>query len=173
MGGNRIHEITGRPKDPCPCLYRILWLKKNERKIFDQVNCFADVQSFLVHRLSGEFNTGWISSDPHGMFDVVNKCWSDEILKNLEIDETRLPKSYKPGSLIGKVSLKASKETGLKEGLPIYAAGGDGQLAGLGTNCTKSDRAYINLGTAVVSGCLLYTSPSPRDATLSRMPSSA
>ena len=26
------------------------------------------------------------------------------------------------------------------------------QLAGLGTNCTKSDRAYINLGTAVVSG---------------------
>ena len=152
MGGNRIHEITGRPKDPCPCLYRIFWLKKNERKIFDQVNCFADVQSFLVHRLSGEFNTGWISSDPHGMFDVVNKCWSDEILKNLEIDETRLPKSYKPGSLIGKVSLKASKETGLKEGLPIYAAGGDGQLAGLGTNCTKSDRAYINLGTAVVSG---------------------
>ena len=77
--------------------------KKNERKIFDQVNCFADVQSFLVHRLSGEFNTGWISSDPHGMFDVVNKCWSDEILKNLEIDETRLPKSYKPGSLIGNI----------------------------------------------------------------------
>ena len=29
-----------------------------------------------------------------------------------------------------------------------------------------------NLG-AVVSSCLLYTSPSPRDATLSRMPSSA
>ena len=26
---------------------------------------------------------------------------------------------------------------------------------------------------AVVWGCLLYTSPSPRDATLSRMPSSA
>ena len=26
---------------------------------------------------------------------------------------------------------------------------------------------------AVASGCLLYTSPSPRDATLSRMPSSA
>ena len=29
-----------------------------------------------------------------------------------------------------------------------------------------------NLGT-VIEGCLLYTSPSPRDATLSRMPSSA
>ena len=29
------------------------------------------------------------------------------------------------------------------------------------------------LGAKKTSGCLLYTSPSPRDATLSRMPSSA
>ena len=30
-----------------------------------------------------------------------------------------------------------------------------------------------NDGSIVAIGCLLYTSPSPRDATLSRMPSSA
>ena len=152
MGEGRIHEITGRPKDPCPCLYRVLWMKNHEKKFFDQIDCFADVQAFLVHRLSGDFNTGWIISDPHCMFDVVNKCWSQEILEQLAIDESRLPKSFKPGTLIGKVNQTASKETGLKEGTPIFAAGGDGQLAGLGTNCTKSDRAYINLGTAVVSG---------------------
>ena len=152
MGEGRIHELTGRPKDPCPCLYRVLWLKNNEREIFDKVKCFADVQAFLVHRLTGEFNTGWISSDPHGMFDVVNKCWSKEILEQLEINESQLPNSFKPGSLLGKVSKKAAEETGLKEGISIFAAGGDGQLAGLGTNCTTSDRAYINLGTAVVSG---------------------
>ena len=28
-------------------------------------------------------------------------------------------------------------------------------------------------GCAIITDCLLYTSPSPRDATLSRMPSSA
>jgi len=152
VGGNKIHEISGRPKDPCPCLYRIFWLKKNEPGIFKKTHCFADVQSFLVHRLTGEFKTGWISSDPHGMFDVVEKKWSKEILNHLEIDENQLPKSFKPGTLIGKISKEAAYECGLKGGLPIYAAGGDGQLAGLGTNCTKSDRAYINLGTAVVSG---------------------
>ena len=31
----------------------------------------------------------------------------------------------------------------------------------------------ILVGVELVTGCLLYTSPSPRDATLSRMPSSA
>ena len=31
----------------------------------------------------------------------------------------------------------------------------------------------IDVKVTLVDGCLLYTSPSPRDATLSRMPSSA
>ena len=31
----------------------------------------------------------------------------------------------------------------------------------------------ITVGDAISENCLLYTSPSPRDATLSRMPSSA
>ena len=48
----------------------------------------------------------------------------------------------------------------------------------LGTTA-KQGFSFISLNTKVaidnllVFGCLLYTSPSPRDATLSRMPSSA
>ena len=34
-------------------------------------------------------------------------------------------------------------------------------------------RLIMRFPQAVLDGCLLYTSPSPRDATLSRMPSSA
>ena len=37
----------------------------------------------------------------------------------------------------------------------------------------RAIRALRQMGFALASGCLLYTSPSPRDATLSRMPSSA
>ena len=44
--------------------------------------------------------------------------------------------------------------------------------------CTKEDlvpiaRGQIQLENEGIQICLLYTSPSPRDATLSRMPSSA
>ena len=37
----------------------------------------------------------------------------------------------------------------------------------------KSNLVVANLVTKLSHNCLLYTSPSPRDATLSRMPSSA
>ena len=47
----------------------------------------------------------------------------------------------------------------------------DGCLIGI--NATIMDGAKIGRGSIVAGNCLLYTSPSPRDAHESRMPSSA
>ena len=44
-------------------------------------------------------------------------------------------------------------------------------VRGLTSNPTIFDNAIS--GSSLYDSCLLYTSPSPRDATLSRMPSSA
>jgi xylulokinase len=63
-----------------------------------------------------------------------------------------VPEAVVPGIELGRLTEQASRETGLLSGLPVYAGGGDGQCAGLGTGCTRPDRAYVNLGTAVVSG---------------------
>ena len=41
------------------------------------------------------------------------------------------------------------------------------------TNSTPEQRAEIAGGQELINDCLLYTSPSPRDGLLSRMPSSA
>ena len=49
-------------------------------------------------------------------------------------------------------STAAAKMTGLKAGTVVVAGGGDGQCAGTGVNVFVNNRAYINLGTAVVSG---------------------
>ena len=40
-------------------------------------------------------------------------------------------------------------------------------------DCVSCRGFWLLLAVAIPYGCLLYTSPSPRDATLSRMPSSA
>ena len=43
----------------------------------------------------------------------------------------------------------------------------------LNTESKRETPSMVNFGVKQVRTCLLYTSPSPRDATLSRMPSSA
>jgi len=153
IGGDTVHRITGRFPDVILCLYRFLWMRKHEPAVWERTAFFCDAQAYLVRRLAGgDFRTGWISADPFGLFDVVEKRWSPVILAALGLDERRLPRAEPPGTEIGRISAAAAAETGLREGLPIIAAGGDGQCAGLGTNCTTPERCYVNLGTAVVSG---------------------
>ncbi|HWR17864.1 MAG TPA: FGGY-family carbohydrate kinase [Terriglobales bacterium] len=148
----RIHEITGKPPDMAPVAYRIAWMLRNEETLFRRTRMFADVHTYLVWKLAERFVTSWASADPMGMFDMQRKQWSPEILSALCLTADRLPELARPGSVIGEVSESASKICGLLPGTPIVAGGGDGQAAGLGVNTVTAERAYLNLGTALVSG---------------------
>jgi len=153
FGAENIHRITGRPADITPCLYRFIWMQENEPEIYQDTQHFVDVQAYLVQRLcGGPYRTGWISADPMGLFDMTKHCWSEPLLHELGLDASRLPETLPPGAHLGDINNESAAATGLVAGLPVFAAGGDGQCAGLGTNCTVPDRAYVNLGTAVVSG---------------------
>jgi xylulokinase len=152
IGADVIHDITGRPVDITPPLYRVAWLKKNEPAAFEKTAFFTDVHAYLVFKLCGHLKTGWISADPMGYFDIRKKEWSSTLLEYLDILPGRLPSVFPPGTLLGKVSGDIAVQTGLAENTPIFAGGGDGQCAALGTDCTVVNQAYLNLGTAVVSG---------------------
>ena len=112
-------------------------MRRYEPEIYARTACFADVQCYLVHRLAGgPFRTGRLSADSMGTYDMVEKRWSPLLLKALELSPDRLPETVPPGELLGTVTPQAAMETGLPEGLPIFAGGGDGHYAGLGTDCT-------------------------------------
>jgi len=152
IGEDRIHKITGKPKDYAPVVYRLAWMKDMENELYSRVCKFCDVHTFLVYKLTGLFRTSWASADPLGMLDIENKKWSDELLFHLGITSDHLPEVFPPGTVLGYLTGEAAEVTGLKAGTKVVAGGGDGQVAGLGVNALRPGRAYLNLGTAVVSG---------------------
>lgn len=153
FGGDNIHRITGRPPDITPCLYRFIWLKKNQPEAWKNTAHFVDVQAYLVQKFcGGHYRTGWFSADPMGIVDMETKTWSTPLLDALSLDISALPELHAPGTQLGLITDDVAQMTGLPANTPLFAGGGDGQCAGLGTNCTVADRAYINLGTAVVAG---------------------
>lgn len=152
VGPERIHQITGKPPDMAPVAYRIAWMLRQEPDLFRATSMFADVHAYLVWRLAGAFRTSWASADPLGLFDMQRKTWSAEILEALDLTPEKLPETAAPASVVGRVSQSAAAATGFVAGTPVVAGGGDGQAAGLGVNALAPWRAYLNLGTAVVSG---------------------
>jgi xylulokinase len=127
-------------------------MMENEKELYRQVYKFCDVQTFLVYKLTGQYKTSWASADPMGIFDLENKIWSPDIINHLDITLQQLPDVFRPGTVLGYVTKAAANATGLITGTKVIAGGGDGQAAGLGVDALKPERAYLNLGTAIVSG---------------------
>lgn len=151
-GSERIHEITGKPPSTTPALYKLHWLRDNEPDLFERTARVSDVHAFLVHHLTGEWRTSWACADPMGLLDMRSFDWSDEVLDGVGVSREQLPELCPPGAVVGKLTKEVAKEIGLPAGLPVVAGAGDGQAAGLGANVTEPGLAYLNLGTAVVSG---------------------
>jgi len=152
IGRKKLLEITGKTPGPLPCLYSIHWMKREEPDLFARTSRFLDVNGYLVQRLTGDYRTSWSSADPTALLDLESKRYAPEVLAALEVDSELFAEPCRPGSVLGEVRMSAAEATGLPEGTPVVAGGGDGQAAGLGTGVLGPGRAYLNLGTASVSG---------------------
>lgn len=152
IGRQRLLQLTGKIPGPLPCLYSIHWMKREEPELYQRVARFLEVHGFLVHRLTGDYRTSWSSADPTALLDLESKRYAPEILDALGLDEIQMAEPCQPGAVLGEVTTAAAAATGLPSGTPVVAGGGDGQAAGLGTGVLGPGRAYLNLGTASVSG---------------------
>lgn len=151
-GSDRLHELSGKPPDVTPALYKLLWLRDNEPDVLDRASMVADVHGYLVHAFTGGWITSRGSADPLGLVDMRDGGWSDELLDLVGLEAGQLPGVVDPGEVTGELTSEAAKEVGLPAGLPVIAGLGDGQSAGLGAGVTGPGRAYLNLGTAMVAG---------------------
>lgn len=151
-GSERVLRITGKPPNPTPGFYKMLWLHEHESGAMDRVVKVADVHAFLVHRMTGYWRTSWATADPLGLIDMETFDWSDELLGVVGLDRENMCELYAPGDVIGELKDDVAREIGLPAGTQIVSGAGDGQAAGLGANITEPGRAYLNLGTGIVSG---------------------
>ena len=152
FGAERLHAISGKPLDVIPCLFRMIWHAEHEPDLLARAEVIAEVHAFVAFRLTGDWATSTASADPMGVLDMHAMTWSSEILAAADIDPALFPRLVRPGQVLGTVTSTAAAATGLKAGTPVVAGGGDGQCAGTGVDLSRPGDAYINLGTAVVSG---------------------
>ena len=157
FGNSDVHRITGKPPNPTPAWYKLLWLKKHEPKIFSKIAHVVDVGGFLVNKLTGEWATSWSSADPLGLVDMQSFDYHDGLLQETGLSRDNFGRLLPPGTIVGGLTKAVAEHLGLPSGLPVVVGAGDGQSAGLGCNLTQPGRAYLNLGTGAVSGIFSST----------------
>lgn len=111
MGGNALTSQSVGPK--------ILWLKRNRPEIFEKTHKILTSTSFLVHKLTGEYVIDhYTAANFSPLYDIHNQCWSQTLTADL-ISEEALPDLRWSTDVVGVLSEKAAKETGLPTGIPV------------------------------------------------------
>ena len=147
--GERVaHRITGCRTDPMHSASKILWIKKNQPKRFQKTFKFLTPKDFLNHQLTGEFVADCSIASSSLLFDVARKTWSKMILTRTGIPLEKLPDVHPSTSMIGEVTKKAAKLTGLRSGTPVVAGGGDTPCTALGCGVFEPKHGLLYLGSS-------------------------
>ena len=152
FGSAEVHRVTGKPPNPTPAWYKLLWLRRHEPDTLRRSERVVDVQAYLVHRLTGHWRTSWASADPLGIVDMRTFDYDDGLLAAAGLTRAQLPELHEPGAVLGTIPADLADELDLPHDLPVVAGVGDGQSAGLGTGVVEPGSAYLNLGTGIISG---------------------
>lgn len=143
--GDRFYEIAG-DWTSLAASARLRWIKENDKEVWDKAAHITMLADWALYKLSGVFFSDPSLGSSSALFDLRERQWSEEIAKTLEIDGL-LPTVYESGTVIGEVTNRAAKETGLLAGTPVVAGGADTQLAYLGAGLVENKQFGIAGGT--------------------------
>jgi autoinducer-2 kinase len=127
----RIYELSGDwVSITSPA--RLRWLHDHQPGLLGRASALGMLSDWATFRLCGRHVTEPSAGSSSGLFDLISRSWSAEILGYLDIATTILPEVVDPGTVVGVVTAACSTETGLAAGTPVVAAGADTQLALVG-----------------------------------------
>jgi xylulokinase len=150
VGAERLRQIAGNPALTGFQAPKVLWLRDNEPEAYARVRSLLLPKDFIRYRLAGVRASD--ASDAAGtlLLDLAARDWSTEILGALGIPEGWLPRVYEGPEVTGHVSAEGVAATGLPQGLPVIAGGGDNAAAAVGCGVVRPGTGFVSLGTSGV-----------------------
>ena len=168
VGATGLRRMVGNPALEGFTAPKLLWVRDVEPEVFDEVRTVLLPKDYVRLLMTGEKATE--PSDAAGtlLFDVVNGCWSEEMVGALELDASILPVVVGSSSVSGRLVSRlrvgndrygAASALGLREGTPVVGGGADNAAAAVGSGVVSEGALQTSIGT---SGAVLAPIARPR-----------
>lgn len=127
---------------------KILWLRDEEPDNFARMKTFVCPKDYIRFLMTGEIMIDVSDASGTGFFDTKRRKWSDELIAIAGLDKAIFPVAVESTTLAGRVTKEVAQLTGLPEGLPCYAGGGDAVIQAVGSGLVKPGILGVVIGTS-------------------------
>lgn len=149
FGNQEYYYIAGNRVDPHYSLPKIMWIKNNHPEIYKKTAYFINSKDYITGKLTGNVGlTDLSDASLVACLDIKKRKWSEELIKELELDIQKFPQLKKSFDIAGYVTDEAASLLGIKSGIPVVVGGGDAACATRGAGVRKIGEAYNNIGSS-------------------------
>lgn len=148
IGREKISEYTANMALTGFTAPKLLWVKENEPKNFARIKKIMLPKDYIAYKISGVHCTD--VSDASGMllFDVKNRCWSQEMISIIGVKEEQLAKIYESYEVVGTLKEEVAEKLHLKPSVKVIAGAGDNAAGAVGTGTLEHGMCSISIGTS-------------------------
>jgi len=144
----------------------INWISTHQPDIWEKTHKYLLLSGYHIFKLTGEYKDSIGAQGGYIPFDHKNLEWCKEASlkwKLFPVPHEMLPDLVQPGEVLGEITAKASRETGIPKGLPVVAAATDKACEILGSGCLESDVGCLSYGTTATINIISkkYIEPAP------------
>jgi L-fuculokinase len=125
---------------------KLIWFVEQKPEIVEISHRFLFMPSIFSFFLTGEMANDTTMSGTSMLTSLKTRGFSETILNKIHFPAEKLGKCYEPGTITGKINLKASAETLIPAGTPVVATGHDTQFAIFGSGAEKN-QPVLSSGT--------------------------
>lgn len=129
VSAERLFSVTGLAPDPTYTLCKLLWTRRTSPALFARAHRMLNVADWIAFRLSGEAATDFSLASRTACLDLGRRCWSADLLREVDIDIALLPVIRASGSALGPVRSDVLNATGLP-GRPVVGVGAHDHVCG-------------------------------------------
>jgi xylulokinase len=158
LGPDRLVEITGNDALTGFTAPKLVWVRDHEPDVWRRVAHVLLPKDYVRLRLTGEYALDKADGSGTILFDLGARDWSAEVLAALGIDPAWMPPTHEGPEVTGTVTAEAAAATGLRQGTPVVAGGGDQSANAVGVGAVATGTVALSLGT---SGVVFATTDRP------------
>jgi xylulokinase len=158
VGRERLIQITGNDALTGFTAPKLLWVQRHEPESWERVRHILLPKDYVRYRLTGDHAVDVADGSGTILFDLAERTWSPEMLDVLDLDPASLPATYEGPERTGAITSEAAELTGLRQGTPVVAGGGDQSANAVGVGAVGPGVVALSLGT---SGVVFATTDGP------------